>query len=407
MKRMIQLMTCAVAATMSMEVAMATLNIPSDGSDGALVVSNNLVIDLSQAVTGSWDTNNTANAGKGVYDASKWAVVFKYSNVTIQGGATLTFKNHASRAPVVWLVQSNVTINGALSLDGESVELNSPYLAEPGPGGFRGGMGRYAEGAGAAPGFGPDGGDININNLGWSGPGWYSYGNPSLIPLIGGSGGGGTGGAAGGGAGGGAILIASAGTISMSGYLHANGGSSRGGTGGGSGGGIRLVCDSLSGGGTMQCIGVSNGGYTGGMGRIRIERSANTYAGIISPDPNVLVYSGNTTPLIWMPTNGPSLRIVSINGNTAPEDPRAGFGAIGADVVLPQVTNATVVMVTTNIQQASVLTVRATPRSDGHYTTATATVTEVISESEPVLIWTANVPVKDGYEAMQVRAVRP
>ena len=31
-------------------------------------------VDLSQAVTGAWDANNAANAGKGVYDPSKWAV---------------------------------------------------------------------------------------------------------------------------------------------------------------------------------------------------------------------------------------------------------------------------------------------------------------------------------------------
>ncbi len=54
-------------------------------------------------------------------------------------GATVTFKNHASCAPVVWLVNGNVTIVGTVSLDGQQ---NQPpgTLAEPGPGGFRGGM---------------------------------------------------------------------------------------------------------------------------------------------------------------------------------------------------------------------------------------------------------------------------
>ena len=117
MKTTIRLLTCAVVAAMSMAAARAALNIPSDGSDGALVITANTVIDLSQAVTGNWDANNSANAGKGIYDSSKWAVVFKYSSVTIQGGATVTFKNHASRAPVVWLVQGDVTINGTVSLD--------------------------------------------------------------------------------------------------------------------------------------------------------------------------------------------------------------------------------------------------------------------------------------------------
>jgi hypothetical protein len=66
MKTMIRLMTCAVVAAMSTEAATAALNIPSDGSDGDLVITENTVIDLSQAVTGNWDANNTANAGKGI-----------------------------------------------------------------------------------------------------------------------------------------------------------------------------------------------------------------------------------------------------------------------------------------------------------------------------------------------------
>ncbi|MEO7676561.1 MAG: hypothetical protein ABIV39_07360, partial [Verrucomicrobiota bacterium] len=117
----------------------AQLIIPSDGSDGALNITTSTNIDLSRAVTGAWDANNTTNVGKGIYDVSKWAVVFKYSSVNIAAGATVTFKNHASRAPVVWLVQSNVNIAGTLSLDGERGLTQSANLVEGGPGGFRGG----------------------------------------------------------------------------------------------------------------------------------------------------------------------------------------------------------------------------------------------------------------------------
>src|SRR6266498_2064736 len=82
--------------------ARAQLTIPgADGSEGALNITSNTVIDLGQAVTAAWDANNTANAGKGIYDSNKWAVVFKYSSVTIASNATVTFVNHASRAPVV------------------------------------------------------------------------------------------------------------------------------------------------------------------------------------------------------------------------------------------------------------------------------------------------------------------
>lgn len=74
---------CAVTAFLCGQAAMASITVPSDGTDGALVISANTVIDLSQAITGNWDTNNAANSGKGVYDPAKWAVVFKYTSVTI------------------------------------------------------------------------------------------------------------------------------------------------------------------------------------------------------------------------------------------------------------------------------------------------------------------------------------
>jgi hypothetical protein len=63
----------------------------ANGTDGVLNITANTVIDLSRAVTAAWDSDNSANAGKGVYDASKWAVVFKHSSVTIRSDATVTF----------------------------------------------------------------------------------------------------------------------------------------------------------------------------------------------------------------------------------------------------------------------------------------------------------------------------
>ena len=421
MKKMIHLMTCAVVAAMSMEAARATLNVPSNGSDGHLVVTNNLVIDLSRAITAPWDSINTgANIGIGRYDSNKWAVVYHYQSVTIQAGATVTFKNHASRAPVVWLVSGDVTINGTVSLDGQS-PLFPPWLAEPGPGGFRGGSGNYGTGAGAAPGFGPGGGAYIAS--GWGGGGSYgslgynaqpTYGNPSLIPLVGGSGGGGHADASTGrcgGAGAGAILIASAGSVFVSGVIRANGGgTTANNASGGSGGAVRLVAETLAGSGVVQAL-AGPAIYNlavGGVGRIRIERGTNTSNLQITPDPSVVTLPSGATPQIWVPTTGPAVRIVSIGGNTLTTDPRAEFGAVGADTVLPRVTNTTVVVETTNVEQASVVTVRATPRSDGNFTQATAIPSlPPVSEDPLVIRWMANVPVKDGYAAIQVKVVRP
>ena len=427
MKKMIRLMTCAVVAAMSMEAARATLNGPSNGSDGHLVVTNNLVIDLSQAITAPWDSINTgANIGLGRYDSGKWAVVFHYESVTIQGGATVTFKNHDSRAPVVWLVQGDVTINGTVSLDGQGSQPAS-WLAVPGPGGGRSGSGYYAPGAGASPGFGPGAGRYPNDVYGWATGGSYGsvgwnggaiYGNPSLIPLIGGSGGGGgpVNGINSGGAGGGAMLIASARTLTISGSIHANGGSTYSASteaAAGSGGGLRLVAESLVGSGLIQTLGGvgpswNNGSQYGGLGRIRIERSTNTFNGTIAPTgPSVEELSPGATPVIWLPTNGPTVRIVSIGGKSAPADPRAEFGAFGADVVLPQITNVTVVVETTVAESDSTVSVRATPRSNGNFSERIASLTQVVSEDPKVIRWTANVPVSDGYAAIQVKVVRP
>ncbi len=394
----------------------AQLVIPSDGSDGALIITSTTVIDLSRAVTAAWDANNSANAGKGIYDSNKWAVVFKYSSVVISNGATVTFATHPSHAPVVWLVNGDVTINGTVNLDGQTVAYNAPALAEPGPGGFRGGTGRYAAGVGRSSGFGPGGGVYGPANNYYGAGGSYgslgdygstTYGNPSLLPLIGGAGGAGhPGDARGGGAGGGAILIASSGGLAISGTVRANGGGSGSGAGGGSGGGIRLVASSLGGNGVVQCLGGS-GTYSGGLGRIRIERVTNNANLQVNPDPSVVPLQAGATPLIWLPTDGPIATIVSIGGVRAPADPRASFGTYGADVTLPQASPTQVVIATTNAESASTVKVRVSLRANGDSTETTAILTATNSTNPLVLLWTASVPAYPGYSAVQVRVVRP
>src|SRR5690348_17104938 len=77
----------------------------ADGADGTLSFPNiarTNVIDLSKVSTGAWN-GTPATAGNGIYDPDKWAVVFRYSSVTIPPNAVVRFKNHVSRAPVIWL----------------------------------------------------------------------------------------------------------------------------------------------------------------------------------------------------------------------------------------------------------------------------------------------------------------
>jgi plastocyanin len=169
----------------------AQLNIPpADGSDGAFNPSGaSFVVDLSQAIPGDAITssNSGGNIGKGIYDATRWVIVFKYSSVNVPAGTTVTFINHPSYAPVVWLVQGSVNIAGTVNLEGKvgATGTAGAIPTEPGPGGFRGGA--YSSALGSGVGLGPGGnsnpGNANANAA--SANYASSYGNPQIIPLIG------------------------------------------------------------------------------------------------------------------------------------------------------------------------------------------------------------------------------
>ena len=58
----IQLAVVALA-WIYISAASAQLSIPSDGSDGEFHPIESIVVDLSQAVAGNWDDDNSANAG--------------------------------------------------------------------------------------------------------------------------------------------------------------------------------------------------------------------------------------------------------------------------------------------------------------------------------------------------------
>jgi len=396
-------------------VTQAVIVVPgADGSDGALVVTNSITIDLGLAITGVWDDDNSANAGNGIYDSNQWAVVFKYSNVIISSNCTVTFQNHPSRATVVWLVSGNVTIDGTLNLDGQSYQ-SAPNLAEPGPGGFRGGMARYTGSVDPSSGFGPGGGTYSQHGYGASHATAVTsspepYGNASLIPLIGGSGGGGCISDSGGGGGGGAMLVACSGAIHVAGLIQADGGP--GGhpyyqSGGGSGGAIRLVSDSFGGSGNIYARGGAGTGIPGGNGRIRIERVTNSGTVSVVPDPSILGLETNAAALIWPPTNAPQVRIVSVGGVDVPGDPRAEFGTTTGDIALPQTNSAAIVIETVNVEPASEVEIRLTPRHSANYWVTNATVSATNNLDPLTLLWVATPPIETGYSAVQVRVIRP
>ncbi|HOW70239.1 MAG TPA: hypothetical protein PKY77_06505 [Phycisphaerae bacterium] len=406
----------AVAGT----AAYGDITVPgADGSDGVFNPTSNIEVDLSQAATRQWDQPSPV-AGKGVYDPNKWAVIFKYSSVNIPSGVTVTFKNHASRAPVVWLVSGDVTVAGTLSLNGGAgYNYGGPVShAEPGPGGFRGGVGGDFNRPNSG-GMGPGGSSSQAASSGNSPGGSYAstggaggglYGHPALRALIGGSGAAGPLFSFGGGAGGGAILIASAKTISLQGLVSANGGAGPctdaygacwQSAGGGSGGAIRLVADTVTGGGALRAVGGPSEFHPGGAGRIRVERNSGT---INDPGaPGFTEGSPGETATIWPETTAPSIRVTVIGDQNVPADPRASFDFPGQDTSLTDPSSITIRLECRNTPPDWNVKVRVVPKTGADFAVDAVLVSGDLSAS----VWEASLSLPDGFCAIQARASKP
>ena len=361
--------------------AFAQLIIPSDGSDGTFSPAANIEVDLSQAVTGTWSDDNTANTGKGIYDATKWAIVFKYASINVPVGVTVTFKNHPSHAPVVWLVQGGVDIAGTVSVNGKAGTTGTDALipAEPGPGGFRGGaMGPAGNGAGLGPGGG--------------GRGSYSssYGNPQILPLIGGSGSeprNATSGASGGGA----VLIAAPGTIQINGTvsaLHAFASDFPSG-----GGAVKLIANQVTGTGTL------NSGYDG---RLRIE--ANSLSSSVITTPSTIAVAPGTTPTIFQSATSPTVKIVSVDGINSPADPMAPLVS-SADIAIQKNTPVTIVLETRNFATAGAVVAVRVANKFGGYGWYNATLDS--GGTSTLSTWRVSTTLVPGFVTLQARATAP
>ncbi|MDP3110720.1 MAG: hypothetical protein Q8M71_01280 [Thermodesulfovibrionales bacterium] len=342
--------------------------------------------------------------------------VFNFSTVTIPAGVAVSFTKNTKNTPVTILATGDVTIAGAISVDGVSGGANYYTPGTGGPGGFDGGLGgiiyqagRRGEGPGSGSGGSPktdagqgggNGGGGGFGGTGSEGyyPCYYgcapcgsggsAYGNARLLSLIGGSGGGGgggtksySGGAGGGGAG--SILIASSGTMTINGSINAYGGTGGngghfyqicpnsycswvadgGGGGGGAGGGIKLMANTIAGNGSIRAVGgiggigyyVSKGG-SGSSGRIRLEAWIFTFTGSSNPE-----YSSAYYPTFVRPANMPGLAITAVGGVSVPPAPQGKFET--PDIYLPSTTNnpVAVVVTATNIPVSASITVKALP----------------------------------------------
>src|SRR5574337_738820 len=344
--------------------------------------------------------------------------IFNYTTINIPAGVTVTFKKNSQNTPVTILATGDVTIAGTINLNAGNGNYIIPGAG--GPGGFDGGVGgtvnqagKRGEGSGGgiggAPrtnsdtgggcggggGFKDNGGNGGtIDGTAPGGTGGSAYGNERILPLVGGSGGAGgggtntyTGGAGGGG--GGSIVIASSGTINVTGTITANGGTGSngesvqsgccwytyyrgGGGGGGTGGSIRLIANIIAGNGSLTATGGGGGegwslyGGGGANGRIRLEYSTTTRTAGTNP-PMSIGY-----PYQVIPTNMPTLIIANAGGVDSPSVPKGSFGS--PDVMLPFNTQnpITVVVTGANIPANTTVTLKASP-AVGTASTATGT----------------------------------
>lgn len=404
------LLAAAVLVTLPVSGALA-FNSGSTGADGAFNPTVNTTVELPPSG------------------------ILNYTTVNIPAGVVVTFKKNATNTPVYILASGDVSIAGWIDIrggDGKDTgtsgggALGDDGIAGlGGPGGFDGGRGGRDDlslrpevirgGAGLGPGGGKggiEGGDgcadgryhkyfgiggayatnaysvdssARSCNPGASQSLSRSYGSSLLQPLIGGSGGGGGRGGAnypgsGGGGGGGAVLVASSGTIRLtggtSGGINARGGdggdqagTNTGGRGaGGSGGAIRLVATTITGNGYLLAEGGcsrnngsrqncgSDGGawdkYGGSDGRIRLEADSITYSGTSQP-----AYVADVPGPVFIAA-APAIRIASVAGQPVPASPTGK-----ADVTLPATTTGPVEVVfeTTNVPVGNTVLLRLVP----------------------------------------------
>ncbi len=268
--------------------------------------------------------------------------VYHFTSITIGAGVTVRLLGpQLNMGSVYWLATGPVQIDGVLDLNGGNGHIGSILAADrqpsvPGPGGYPGGVGGTPS-AGQQGGSGPGGGGTcgHGGGAGHSGPGCggcgqgLAYGNPFLVPLLGGSGG--AGGSSdgrfgsGGGAGGGAILIASSTSIAVNGSLTANGGNAlsplnAGWGGGGSGGAIHLLAPTLAGSGAVRADGGLSAINCGAAGRIRFEAFQHLLSGTVSPGPvRATPFTRSLTAAI------PRLRVLSVAGAPVPPNPDGSF----------------------------------------------------------------------------------
>ena len=316
----------------------------SDESDGPLDYSGQTpgtVIEFDPAAEG-YDTD-----GDNVYH---------FTTITIPADVTVKLSGNSLRMkPVYWLASGAVQIDGIIDLSGQDGHPpGDRYISIPGPGGYPGGLGNLDDAGLTEPaqaGYGPGGGDPGAGAayaqevLGND----KTYGNTSLVPLLGGSGGGGHVSAQeGGGAGGGALLIASSASITVDGVVRADGGYGAH-AGGGSGGAIHLKAPVVDGDGSFSTAG-EPGDRTGSLGRIRIEAFDTPFTTITAGKSQ---YVTSLSP-VFLPDLTPSVRITDVAGQSPPDSPTGVY--LTPDVTIDASGDVDIQIAASNVPVGTVVT---------------------------------------------------
>lgn len=239
-------------------------------------------------------------------------------------------------------------------------------------------------------------------------PGRYVevYGNPQVLPLIGGSGGAGTvSGSLNTGAGGGALLIAAKGEIRVDGEVLARGGDDAGSAyeATGSGGAVRLVAARVLGRGLVNCMGGQRQGrreIPWNNGRIRIETlqldpSLRTFPETIGVPPE-------NPPVLWPPETAPKVRILSVDSISTPADPTAPLVS-SADVGMQNENPVVVVVETRDFPIEGIVQVRSAQKwGPAQWLTAV-----LATGTHAQATWHLTNTFVKGYTTLQARATAP
>ena len=360
------------------------------------------VCDAGSVINRTAQINNPP--ANGVYEFQSFSLPIHTGNT----GRWLVIVGGTPNTPLSILSQGDITFQTPTACcDGTGIYINGWPGKNPGGGssagfsmaGGKGGPGGFDGGAsgngGETPshgsaGFGTSGGAGGVKTSGTV-AGLHGSGatagplNPSLSPLSGGAGGGGAAGVASatltcstntvgfgggsGGGGGGALLLAATGKVNLPTGTSiiaygGNGGSNPSAGcglygGGGAGGSVRIVATEFTGSGNIYVGGGTRpDGPRASGGFVRIEASINTYSGSIDSAAGGSFLSFPTAPV---PANLPTLRITSVAGTAAPQNPKAGLLAPDITFANAISTPITVLVGASNVPLTTPVSVKVVP----------------------------------------------